>query len=275
MNRSRSCRRIGAGLALCALGLMAACPAAWSARARKGSAASDSSRARASEPEVLAIDARFRLAARQKREGSTDGRARALATYGSILRDAPEHPRACEAAFRSGEIARASGRFDESCRSFAEAEMLDPVGVFGWRAHLERAHIARRSGRAEDALRLYADVFGDVRCKTRYRDEAAFWAGRTQAERGRSIDARAWFRWVCEHAEDPARRVRAYDEWMLGFVAEGDLEAAAGVLAQLRVRIAERLRESTDSGERTRRAFASMRAPKKLEEAVRTRHRTR
>ena len=277
MKDSKLRRRIAAGSFLGLLIWVAAGRIAWTPleAGERARSASVGGRSKSPEADSPTVDARFRLAARLKREPDASARERALATYRSLLQDERDHPRAGEAAFRIGEMARTDGRFDAACRAFAEAEALDSSTVFAWRARLERAHIARRTGHAEDALHLYAEVFGDVRCKTRYRDEAAFWAGRTQVERGRPIDARAWFRWVCEHAEDPARRVRAYDEWMLGFVSEGDLEGAAGVLAQLRVRLAEHLHESTDVGVRTRRAFANMRAPKKLEVAVRTRHRTR
>lgn len=225
--------------------------------------------------EAASVEQWFATASAARRDGGADGRARALEAYGQVLRHARGHPRAAEAAFRRAEILRADERFDEAARTFAEAERIDPEGTFGQRARLERAHVARRCERFEEALRLYARVFGDARDSARQRARAAFWTGRTQAERGRSDDARVWFEWVAEHARDPVLRLRGFDEWMLAFVRTGDLEAAAGVLARARVSVANELRERTEIGARTRRALDNLRGPRVLESAVHARVRAR
>lgn len=271
---SRWAVRVSAAALLAILALVASCPARPDASVA-AEPASNGASAPAQAPRPPTIDERFRSAADARRQGTPAGRARAAALYRGLSREAEDPSRAAEAAFRLGEVERARERFDDAAQAFAEVEMLDPNGPWGRRAGLERAHVARRAGRPDDALELYARVFGDVGHGARQRDEAGYWAGRVELERGDESGARLWFEQVAERAEDPVLRLRAYDQWMLGYLRSGDLEAAAGVLARARVGLAERVCELTENGARARRALERMRGPKELERATRERHRSR
>ena len=65
--------------------------------------------------------------------------------------------------------------------------------------------------------------------------------------------------------------MRAFDDWGLSLVEEGDLEAAAGVLDRCRRALGERAGELTDLGGRVRRALERMRLVTRLARGVRER----
>ncbi len=185
--------------------------------------------------------------------------------------DAAERARAAEAAFRSGELAAWIGQVELALEAYAAAARHGTIAGYGSRARLERAHVLRRAGRADEALDAYASLALDERTPPGRRDPARTWAGRLEAARGDLAAARRLWRACAEGTGDPVHRTRAWDELVLAWVEAGDLEAAAGCLAQAYARLAPLADECTGHGARVERALQRMRCVARLAEAVRER----
>jgi tetratricopeptide (TPR) repeat protein len=188
---------------------------------------------------------------------------RAVRAYFPKVRDL-----GAEAAFRAGELLRAGDEDEGALSEFSVARDLAPGGAFAARASIEIGHLRRRAGDAERALDAYLAVAHDGRAAPRWRDDASIWAGRTWFDLGRVDEARRAWRRVAERADEPLDRIRAHDELALAAVAEGDLEAAAGVLERCRRALADVALEETRRGERVRNALLRMRAIDELRRAV-------
>lgn len=196
----------------------------------------------------------------------------AIATYRGVAARWPgDGLTAAEACFRAGEILRWLERDAEARTEFASARRLGALTSFGARAGLELAHLARRAGELEAARSEFEAVARDERSERRYRDDAALWAARMDAELGRVEIARRAFEAVARSAESVLDRIDAYDEWCQTYVDAGDLEAAAGVLALCRDALRELALEETPLGERVRNALSRMHSVRRLERAVRAR----
>lgn len=182
---------------------------------------------------------------------------------------------AAQAAFRAGELLRAGGWTAEAALELCAARALGDGTPVAARASLELGHVHRREGRAEDALDAYARALFDAGAPARWRDEAAYWSGRVQAELGRASEARRLWRRCADGARDPVCRVRAWDRLVLERVAAGDLEGAAGLLARAREELAPAARERTRHGARVGRALERMRGVPALADAVRRRFEAR
>jgi tetratricopeptide (TPR) repeat protein len=180
-----------------------------------------------------------------------------------------------EAEFRAGERLRAAGRLEEARRCFEAARAVEGGGDFAARAALELAALARRQGRAQDALAHCLDLLADPAALPRRREEAELQAARLflalgQAELGRDRLAR-----LARGASDARTRLLAYDEWSLALILAGDLEAAAGALEECRVALRETARERTALGASVRAGMDRLRSPEALARALRERARSR
>jgi tetratricopeptide (TPR) repeat protein len=173
-----------------------------------------------------------------------------------------------EASFRAAELWRICGDLDTAAAELEVVRRLPCESEFRERATLELAHLERRRERFERALDLYALVASDDDCEVRRRDEAALWLGKTHALAGRADEAARWLRRLAHAAAHPLDRIRAYDEWAVLYVDEGDVEAAAGVLHACRTALAEPAREATRLGDGVRDALAHMRCIALLERAI-------
>jgi tetratricopeptide (TPR) repeat protein len=143
------------------------------------------------------------------------------------------------------------------------------------RAAFEQGHLERRARRLDQALGCYEAVLAHDAADRSDRDRALVWIGRCQEQRGRAPDAlRAWRR-VAEDGADAFVRVEAFDLWALAYVAAGDLEAAAGVLALCQESLGALGLEESRRGERLRAALESMRAIGELQSAIERRWRAR
>lgn len=212
-----------------------------------------------------------RALARARKSRKFGDRELAARAYLEVAEQFAELPEVtAEASFRAGEILRAAACEERAREAFLWARDRGG-GEFALRAVLELAHLDRRSGSFESALVGYARV-QESAGSARWVDEARYWAGRTCVELGRTREACGYLRRAAESAADPADRVRAYDAWMSVYLAEPDLEAAAGVLHAARQALASQCAERTEVGVRTRRAFDSMRSPARLVEALAERH---
>ena len=199
-------------------------------------------------------------------------RLRALEAYRAVRAHFPEdRQRGAEAAFRAGELWRSGGEDGAAIEEFTIAIELAPTGPFAPRAALEIGHLQRRAGDREAALAAYTAVFGDEHAAHRYRAQAALCAGSVHREQGARSLARALWEPVAHGAEDPSLRVSAFDLLALDLIAVGDLEGAAGTLAQCRAALAEDAREDTARGARVRSALMRMRAIDALAQAVQQR----
>lgn len=196
----------------------------------------------------------------------------ALAAYRSIEAHWPEERAfGAEAAFRCGELLRRLDRDSESRASFARAKELGGLTSFGARASLELAHASRRASEFDAAKAEFDALARDERAERRYRDDAALWSARMDAELGHADVARRAFEVLAQSAESALDRIEAYDEWCVSFVEAGDLEAAAGVLARCREALRDVSEEETPLGERVRNALTKMSSVRRLERAVRAR----
>ena len=139
---------------------------------------------------------------------------------------------------------------------------------FGVRAGLELGHLHRRSGELEAALEAYAGALVAEGGPARLRDEAGLWSGRTHASARRFGEARRVLRRVAERAVEPWDRVAAFDHIGLTWIAEGDLEAAAGTLRRCVETLAPWSSEDTPTGARVRGAIERMRLVRALQEAI-------
>lgn len=184
-----------------------------------------------------------------------------------------DRTRAAEAAFRAAELLRTGGDEAGAVRELEFVRALPAAQPLRARAGLELAHIERRGRRFERALDLYLSVSAEPDAPARRRDEAALWVGKTYALLGRFSDAQRWLRRGAERAVHALDRIRAWDEWCVLYLFQGDIEAAAGVLARCRVSLAEVSEEQTRLGEAVRDALERMRCIALLERAVERRRR--
>ena len=196
-------------------------------------------------------------------------RAAAVEAYRAVRAHFPDDAAACaEAAFRAGELLRASGSVEAALAEFAVARDRGAHTPFRVRAMLESGHVHRRAERHERALAAYEEVFAEEEAARGQRDEAALWIGRVHHEQGRAEDARRTWQRVADGAEDPLDRVRAWDGLASLLVEAGDLEGAAGTLERCRESLAEAAAEETRQGERVRNALSAMRSIDELARAV-------
>lgn len=188
-------------------------------------------------------------------------RMEVVEAYRTIRRSYPLAREICaEAAFRAGELLQASGRTEDARREWLIASD-QPAGLpFRDRARMELAHLERRGGRVEAAMRLYIDLERDAQARSTLREEALHWIGAMEQARGRLEDARRAWQRLAEQAEDPIHRIRAYDRIALTWLDQDDLEAAAGVLELCRRALNDLALEETRTGERVRTALSTMRA---------------
>jgi len=228
---------------------------------------------------MASAEAQLAHARRLKREMSacSEGelaarRALTVEAYRAVRLFHPDARGPCvEAAFRAGEILRSAGDEAGALAEFRWAAR-EGEGEFRARARLEIGHLHRRAGRFQEALQAYLDVAGDAAASGDRREDAWLWAGASWRELGHVEDARsAWSR-VAEHGTDPLARITAFDELALSYLAEGELEGAAGMLDRcLRALTASALEES-ERGERVRNALLRMRVVDELQRAIARRH---
>jgi tetratricopeptide (TPR) repeat protein len=198
-----------------------------------------------------------------------DLRERAVGVYRSVRERFPEdRASAAQAAFRAGELLRSDGDERAAREEFAAARALAEDATLAARAAVEVGHIERRAGLFAEALAVYQAVATGASTPTAERDRARLWVGRSQHALGRFAEARATLDELAREARDPCLRVAAHDERALVWIAEGDLEAAAGELERCRRALRSRAEERTPAGERVRAALRGMRAVARLARAV-------
>jgi tetratricopeptide (TPR) repeat protein len=196
-------------------------------------------------------------------------RERAVGVYRSVrVRFPGELEDAAQAAYRAGELLRADGDEPGARTEFSAARELAPDGALAARAAMELGHIERRAGLLAEALALYQGVAAGAATPPAERDRARLWVGRCQHALERFAEARATLEALAREARDPCLRVAAHDERALVWIAEGDLEAAAGELELCRRALRARAEERTPAGERVRSALRGMRAVARLARAV-------
>lgn len=199
-------------------------------------------------------------------------RAAAVSAYRAVGEYFPASgSSAAEAAFRAGELLRAGGQGGAAAREFGRAARQACAPALAARARLEAGHLCRRDGRPVEALAIYGALALDARTPRRERSLGTLWSGRVLADAGQPAAARTLWERLSQGAVDPLHRVRAFDDWGLSLVEEGDLEAAAGVLDRCRRALGERAGELTDLGGRVRRALERMRLVTRLARGVRER----
>jgi tetratricopeptide (TPR) repeat protein len=196
-------------------------------------------------------------------------RRRAIETYRAVRERFPQSSdEIAEACFRAGELLRASGAAGEARAEFERARSAGADTPFRSRAGLELGHLARRAEHFEEALDAYRDVLADLHTPPAQRDQAWLWAGRACVELERPKEAREHFRRAAELALDPCHRIEAHDALALSWIECGDLEGAAGQLAQCREALRDAALEETPTGARVRSALLNMRSLERLKRAI-------
>jgi hypothetical protein len=211
---------------------------------------------------ALARAAALRAALRETPAAQLESaRRQAIEAYRELRRDHPTARELCaEAGYWAGELWRASGNLAEARREWLIAAD-QPAGIrFRDRARMELAHLDRRAGSPDAALRRYSEIDSDPEARPALREEALHWIGALELARGRPADARRAWQRLAERAEDPVSRVRAFDRIAQAGLDQDDLEAAAGVIDQCRQALSDLAQEETRTGERVRHALATMRA---------------
>lgn len=196
-------------------------------------------------------------------------RALAVRAYRAVRHYHPEaRALGAEAAFRGGELLRATGRLDAAEAEFRVARSLGAGTPFRPRATLELGHVRRRRSDSRGAIEAYLDVAVDAHAAQAHRDDALYWAGRCWSDEGRVDEARRAWSVVARGNGDPLDRARAHDAIALSFVADGDLEAAAGALHACLVELSPIAYERTELGRRVRDALARLRVVPVLKAAI-------
>lgn len=204
-------------------------------------------------------------------EGDARDAARkaAIDGYRAVREYFPDDAPACaEAAFRAGELLRASDDLTGAAAEFTIARDRGHGTDFRVRAMLEIGHLDRRAKRLQPALATYEAVVAEESASARQKDEASLWAGRVHADLEHYADARRVWQRVADKGDDPLDRIRAWDFLVSLLIDQGDLEGAAGVLERCRESLSEAAAEESKLGERVRAALASMRCIEDLARAI-------
>ena len=180
---------------------------------------------------------------------------------------------AAEAAFRAGELLRAGGEPHLAIEQFLVATKLQDPGEFAARALYEIGHVQRREGNIEPALASFEQLVASGPVDAHLRDIASVWYAKVLAESGQLPDAERVLRRLTKTATEPTDRIRAYDELILLVVGRGELEGAAGWLAECKYSVRDAARELTKKGKRVNRALEQMRSLKALQRAIEARMR--
>jgi len=196
-------------------------------------------------------------------------RSQAVEAYRAVRRFHPEaRAAAVEAAFRAGELLRASGDDDGALGEFRWSAEHGQGSEFCARARLEIGHLFRRARRWSEALEAYLAVAGDVDASASRRADAWSWAGTVWKAQGRLDEARLAWQRVADEAPDPLARIQAFDELALLLLEDDDLEGAAGVLERCTRALAARALEESEDGDRVRNALLRMRIVDELPRAL-------
>src|SRR5262249_41082343 len=137
-----------------------------------------------------------RECAEKQGEALARWREYAVEAYQAVRRFHPFARAACvEAAFRAGEILRASDADARAEAEFRWCARHAGQDDFGARAGVGIAHLLRRAGRWSEALEMFLDVAADAAALAERREDAWLWAGSAWKALGQLDDARrAWRR---------------------------------------------------------------------------------
>lgn len=176
-----------------------------------------------------------------------------------------------EAAFRAGELRRASGDLEPARCAFLLCRELAPGTSFAHRAAHALARLAVREGRLELALAWYDSVVTDpaVAPAPAQRwglEQAELMLARGEIERAK----RAFLRLTRDHV-DALVRVGAFDGAIRCWITQSDLEAAAGVLKRAREALSAATSTATELGPAVSRALLAMPSIEHLAHAVQMR----
>lgn len=223
-------------------------------------------------PVELAFEHALRLQRVARRRSGAEQREELVAAARAFSALRAEFPADADWVARAGLRAALLWRqLGEGERAQAELESLCSFETPpAWRARgwLERGHVERRARRWRSALDAYLRAASVASAPARTREDASLWAARMHDELGDRDAARRLFQWLSERSCDVFQRIRAFDEWALGYVRDDDLAAAAGVLERARAATREIAFEATPRGERVLLALARMRVIAALEASV-------
>ncbi len=233
-------------------------------------------RAPSAEQPAEAVEVAFERAARLQRAArrlsGPEQRAtlaQAARAFSALRVEFPaEHDWTARAGLRAAGVWRQLGEGELAQLEYERLCSFETPPAWRSRGWLERGHVERRARRWRSALDAYLRAASVVSAPARTRDDASLWAARMHAELGEREAARRLLEWITVHSCDVFTRIRAFDEWALGFVREDDLGAAAGVLERARAATREIAFEATPRGERVLLALERMRVIPALEAAV-------
>jgi len=196
-------------------------------------------------------------------------RRRALELYLAVAAEHPDQgPLTAEALFRAAELQRAAGEPAKAQATLARIAAVPASGTFACRALYEAGHIARREGDLERALEHFEAAAVERNGTERRRDQATYWKARSLVEAGRRDAAEVVLRGLVVACEDPLDRLRAYDTLITLLAEDGRLAAGVGFLAEAKRSVHAESLQTTDLGERVRRALEDLRALEVLRAAI-------
>ncbi|MFT6040639.1 MAG: tetratricopeptide (TPR) repeat protein [Gammaproteobacteria bacterium] len=208
----------------------------------------------------------------ERGESLTKLRAEAVAAYVRVHERWPKSgATAAEAAFRAGELLRAGQEPQLAIEQFLIATKLNNPGEFAARSLYEIGHVQRREGNIEPALAAFEQLVASGPVDAHLRDMSSVWYAKVLAEAGQLPDAERVLRRLTKTATEPTDRIRAYDELILMVVERGELEGAAGWLAECKHSVRESAGELTAKGQRVTRALERMRGLTALQVAIKSR----
>lgn len=188
---------------------------------------------------------------------------RGIDAYRQVLSRHPEDKPSCARAwFEIGELLRRKLDLAEAEEAYEQAAALDE-SRFGTRSLLQQAHLQRRLDRPEEALASYRRL-AKLDRNTGRGHTARRWIARCLEERGELTAAIATYRSALDITDNPRRVIELCNGLAKALLAQGDMDAAADVLAR-----ADRVVPSDDGEEavRLRKAVDRMSGKKALRRA--------
>jgi tetratricopeptide (TPR) repeat protein len=193
---------------------------------------------------------------------------RAARAWEALLADVGQSNKAigARAAWEAGELWRRRGDLESADDYYARCLALDE-GRYRERATFERAHVARRQERFEDAIALYREV-ASMRPESARAHEARLRAGRCLEASGEDAEAISVYRVALEASSAvPRRALDAGNHLARALVRTGDLDAAAATIARVEGIAGPVLDAGGEEAARLRKALDGMSARRALQRA--------
>lgn len=161
----------------------------------------------------------------------TEALTKAAAAYHQVIGRHPDDRGSCARAwFEIGELERRQANLAAAEKAYAQAATLD-FERFGARALIEQAHMQRRLDRPDEALAAYRKVATLLPDSARAHT-ARLWVARCLQAKGDVTGAIAAYESALETTDHPARSIELLNGLTKAWLAQGDLDAAAAVLAR-------------------------------------------